>query len=267
MSNIKGPIKDIPNELIKDYTMNGRIPIYDFYIEENTNTKILWNSELIEKLLFYFTPEKIKKKKHYFYEIWKRGEPYAEHRKPRGPCKLYVDAFEKYNIKSKNIAVIGSTSPWLECIAINCGAKSVTTVEYIVPEVKHDKIKSISYYEEFKKSNIKYDAILSFSSIEHSGLGRYGDELDPNGDIKALDDIYNSLSDEGLLYLGIPIGPDALSWNANRIYGKIRLPFLLKKFNVLEWFGCTFEDCLKLPKGKDWKSNYQPVILLKKKKN
>ena len=104
-----------------------------------------------------------------------------------------------------------------------------------------------------------------FSSIEHSGLGRYGDNLDPDGDIKAMKDIYNNLNDNGLLYLGIPIGPDALAWNANRIYGNIRLKKLFENFEVIEWFGCTLEDCLKLPKGKDWKSNYQPVIVLKKK--
>lgn len=30
----------------------------------------------------------------------------------------------------------------------------------------------------------KFDAIASFSSLEHIGLGRYSDELDPDGDFK-----------------------------------------------------------------------------------
>lgn len=262
--SIKGPQKNIPNNLKCEYTLNNKIPIYDCYLEDTLQNINIWENSLIEKLLFNFTPEKIRKEKHRFYDIWKRGEPYAEHRKPGGPCKLYTQAFDKYSIKDKKIAIIGSTSPWLECISLNFGAKSVTTVEYIVPQVNYPNLKAISYYEDFKNSNKKYDAILSFSSIEHSGLGRYGDNLDPNGDIKTLEDIYNNLEDNGLLYLGIPIGPDALVWNAHRIYGNIRLPYLFKKFEILEWFGCTFEDCLKLPKGKDWKSNYQPVIVLKK---
>ena len=53
--------------------------------------------------------------------------------------------------------------------------------------------------------------------------------------------------------------------DANRIYGNLRLPLLFEKFEVLEWFGCTFEESQKLPKGHDWRSNYQPVIVLKKK--
>jgi hypothetical protein len=265
MDIIKGPIRNIPEKLIKEYTMNGKIPIYDFYFKEKLTDKIIWNDELINKLLFHFTPDKIKNNKHKFYDIWKRGEPYTEHRKPGGACKLYVSAFEKFPINDNEVAIIGSTSPWLECISINCGAKSVTTVEYIIPEVEHPKIKAISYYKDFINSDKKYDCILSFSSIEHSGLGRYGDILDPDGDLKAMNDIYDNLKDDGLLYLGIPVGPDAVAWNANRIYGNIRLPYLCQKFEIIKWFGCTLQDCLKLPKGKDWKSNYQPVIVLKKK--
>ena len=261
---MKGPVKNIPNKLKNSFTLDNKIPIYDYYFRDNIIEKVIWDTTLIEKILFNFTPEKIRQEKHKFYDIWKRGEPYAEHRKPGGPCKLYVNAFNKYPINNKNVAIIGSQSPWLECICLNSDAKSVTTVEYNVPEVNYPKLKAISYYKDFKNTNIKYDCILSFSSIEHSGLGRYGDELDPYGDIKTMDDIYNNLDDRGLLYLGIPIGPDALSWNANRIYGNIRLPILLEKFKILEWFGCTFDEALRLPKGKDWKSNYQPVIVLKK---
>ena len=38
-----------------------------------------------------------------------------------------------------------------------------------------------------------YDIVIQYSSIEHSGLGRYGDYLDPEGDLKAMNDIYDNL--------------------------------------------------------------------------
>ena len=66
----------------------------------------------------------------------------------------------KYSIKNKNIAVIGSTSPWLECIALNFGAEQVTTVEYIVPKVNYPKLKAISYYKDFKNYSRVYKYIL-----------------------------------------------------------------------------------------------------------
>jgi hypothetical protein len=44
---------------------------------------------------------------------------------------------------------------------------------------------------QFRKSYLSdtlgmFDAIVTFSSVEHSGLGRYGDALNPWGDIIAI---------------------------------------------------------------------------------
>ena len=35
------------------------------------------------------------------------------------------------------------------------------------------------------EQKLNFDAVVSFSSIEHSGLGRYGDALNPWGDLIA----------------------------------------------------------------------------------
>ena len=35
----------------------------------------------------------------------------------------------------------------------------------------------------FKKDNDKFDAVVSYSSLEHSGLGRYFDMINPWSDI------------------------------------------------------------------------------------
>ena len=67
------------------------------------------------------------------------------------------------------MAVIGSISPWIEVILLNY-ENNVTTVEYNVPDSKTEKIKSLSYWD-FIKTEKKYDCIITFSSIEHSGLG------------------------------------------------------------------------------------------------
>ena len=262
---MKGPIKNIPKDLLKEYTMNNQIPVYNYWFDESSNKTITWPNDLINTIKIHYTREKIMNNSHKILSIWKdRGEPYPDHR-IGGACLLLQQSFNKYPIANQKIAVVGSTKPWIECICLNNESSSVTTVEYNVPKCQDDRINMMNYYNDFKDKNGNFDSIISYSSIEHSGLGRYGDILDPDGDLKAMKDIYNNLKEDGLLYLGIPVGPDGLSWNANRIYGKIRLPLLLEKFEILEWFGCTFEKALKLPKGHDWKSNYQPVIVLKKK--
>jgi len=252
---IKGPIKNIPNNLIKQFTMNNKIPIYKVYKDESLTggKKIVWTNNEIETMKKHYTKKNILNHKHQLLSVWKHGgEPYPDHR-IGGACLLLCKAFNHFlkdNIKHKKIAIIGSTKPWIESILLNYGAE-VTTVEYNVPICNHPKIKCISYYDDFKKNNVKYDIIVTYSSVEHSGLGRYGDYIDPDGDITAMNDIYNNLKNDGLLFWGGPIGPDALVWNCNRVYGSTRLPILFNKFNILKWFGCTLEKALKLLNGND----------------
>ena len=55
--------------------------------------------------------------------------------------------------------------------------------------------------------------------IEHIGLGRYGDPLDPRGDLRAARELRRVLAPGGLLLLAVPIGWPCLCFNAHRIYG------------------------------------------------
>jgi hypothetical protein len=73
-----------------------------------------------------------------------------------------------------------------------------------------------------------FDFVVSFSSIEHSGLGRYGDPLDPIGDIREIEKILCWLKPGGLLFLGIPIGKDHIVFNLHKFYGQLRLPLIFQ---------------------------------------
>ena len=64
---------------------------------------------------------------------------------------------------------------------------------------------------------IKY--LSSLHAIEHFGLGRYGDRIDPNGWKDALEAMSHKLSEGGKLYLSVPIGiNERLCFNAHRIF-------------------------------------------------
>jgi hypothetical protein len=73
-----------------------------------------------------------------------------------------------------------------------------------------------------------FDGVVSYSSIEHSGLGRYGDALNPWGDILSIARGYCLTTNTGFLYLGLPTnnGEDSILWNAHRVYGKLRWPLV-----------------------------------------
>lgn len=91
--------------------------------------------------------------------------------------------------------------------------------------------------DQIHSNPIKADFAFSISSFEHDGLGRYGDPLDPEGDLRAMRDLHKLMAEEGILFLAVPVGPDCLVWNAHRIYGPLRLPKLLKNWGFLGSYG------------------------------
>jgi SAM-dependent methyltransferase len=55
--------------------------------------------------------------------------------------------------------------------------------------------------------------------VEHVGLGRYGDPIDPGGDLKAMAELARILSPGGSLLFVVPVGGEAvIRFNAHRIY-------------------------------------------------
>lgn len=54
--------------------------------------------------------------------------------------------------------------------------------------------------------------------VEHIGLGRYGDPLDPEGDRKAMRELERVLAPEGTLLIVVPVGRPRVCFNAHRIY-------------------------------------------------
>lgn len=56
-------------------------------------------------------------------------------------------------------------------------------------------------------------------TIEHIGLGRYGDPIDPEGDLKAISELKRVLAKDGNLFFVTPLGKNSLiEFNAHRIY-------------------------------------------------
>jgi hypothetical protein len=215
--------RNMPEKFVQEFTMNKQIPIYDWYIDETVQTSVAWDDAMMAEYTNKFTLKNLE----------------DENVNLDGYCAshlIYKALGTVDNLSEKNVCIVGSQKPWIEFICLLKQVKSVTTVEYNPPVCNHPDIQIISY-DEFVNSSQVYDIIISYSSIEHSGLGRYGDDIDPAGDLNAMEAFYNHLIPNGLLFLGVPVGKDAVVWNAHRIYGNIRLPILLKGFQELEWWG------------------------------
>ena len=62
------------------------------------------------------------------------------------------------------------------------------------------------------------DSLSCMSVVEHIGLGRYGDKLDPLGDLKACGELSRVLASGGTLLYVVPVGKSRLEFNAHRVY-------------------------------------------------
>jgi SAM-dependent methyltransferase len=67
-----------------------------------------------------------------------------------------------------------------------------------------------------------YDVVLSLSTLEHFGLGRYGDEFDLDGDKKALREMVRILKSGGHLIFTTTLtkSQPSIGFNAHRIYSR-----------------------------------------------
>lgn len=235
------PIKTIPKELYNQFTENGTIPVYEWYWDNSysPDTPKEWSTRVISSNI-----RKIKKGKCGHYPL---TDPY-----------LYK-AFKAYQeeIRGKRIAIIGSLEPWYESVVLAYNAHPVT-IEYNTIACDDPRLE-IYTVEEFKNNTEKFDVILSISSIEHDGLGRYGDPINPYGDLEAMDTMKSMLNPGGLLFLAVPVCSDSITFNAHRTYGHIRLPMLLKGWKMVDSFGYSLSDLDKDPRKY---YAHQPVFVL-----
>jgi FkbM family methyltransferase len=199
--------------------MNGRLKVYEWYFDqpylEKKALSPVWSKEMVEQLI----------------TLAKQGQLGGNY----GILETNAlrDGLQHApGVKNGRVLVIGSEDPWVEACVLEAGAKEIVTLEYGEIISKHPKIKTMTPLQ-FRKSYLSdtlgtFDAIVTFSSVEHSGLGRYGDALNPWGDIIAIARAWCVTKQGGSLTIGVmyDYSNDCIRFNAGRWYGKVRFPYL-----------------------------------------
>lgn len=164
--------------------------------------------------------------------------------------------------------VIGALSPWAEAALLAIGAAHVTSVDFVNITTDHPQITTLRPYELYHQfldeslSPTAVDFIFTYSSLEHSGLGRYGDSLEPHGDITSLAKLHCLLADGGILFLALPVGLDRIEFNAHRIYGFKRLAVILALgFDLID---VVYHEYFRL-NVLDFDYLKEPIFVLQKK--
>jgi len=90
------------------------------------------------------------------------------------------------------------------------------------PAVSIDRVKFVKgQAQALPFADGRFKVITSLHAVEHFGLGRYGDTIDFEGDIKGLREIKRCLSDDGVAFISVPIHKPACArtqFHEQRIY-------------------------------------------------
>lgn len=115
----------------------------------------------------------------------------------------------------------------------NVDLVDIRPVSQNIPNVRFIQCDFTNTDEVIKKIGVeRYESVSSLHTIEHIGLGRYGDRIDPFLYKSFLRNLSLVLKPEGLLYLSCPVGKERVEFNAHRIFHPLKLKEELQKFGL-----------------------------------
>jgi hypothetical protein len=223
------PPKTVPADKMQAFTMNGKARIESLYFEQRYSGKQAlvnaWDKKDLGRRIA--TPDP------------KSATAGIDSYTP--DTSVYVDRVltnHSSSIRDKVGLVWGSERPWLEVLLARHRARLTLTVEYGDVDSTHPTIAATTpqqFGAYMLQNDRQFDFAFTYSSLEHSGLGRYGDVLNPVGDLEAAAQTWCALKPGGILFLGVPSvdassSSDVLVWNAHRFYGPHRLAKMFAGF-------------------------------------
>jgi hypothetical protein len=207
----------IPEEILGYFTLSGLIPVVyrrrfaNLYMGDNALTN-KWSEEYVNGIVNDAVNDKL------------RGTYGGQE------VRRMKDLLTNYDLSGKTVLVVGSEIPWIEALCLVAGASKVTTLDYGDIISQHPLLETLTplqFRRKYEDGQLSFDAVIAFKTIEHSGLGRYGDALNPWGDILTSARAWCVTKDGGVMILGLPGGrQDGIIFNEHRVYGKYRWPLI-----------------------------------------
>lgn len=155
---------------------------------------------------------------------------------PVEPIYFYQDAWAFEKIAHRNPK---------QHVDVGSHHKYVSLLSKIVPVTMVD-IRPLSISMDtisFRKGTItelpfedrSLESISSLCVVEHIGLGRYGDPLDPDGTTKAISELCRVLAPGGHLYISLPVGDKSfVAFNAGRVLSLKEFRALIQPLRIVE---------------------------------
>lgn len=163
--------------------------------------------------------------KHYFMQdLWGARKVFASGVKQHFDIGSRIDGFVAHCLCFTNVTL-------LDIRKLDVSVRGLSFVQTNCMDMKNVESGSIG-------------SLSTLHAIEHFGLGRYGDPIDPRGHEKALREIQRVTAPGGNIYLGVPIGEQRLEFNGHRIFDPATILGLFPGFELVEFAVVDDADAL-----------------------
>ena len=224
-------------------------------MDKNMNIKKIQNKirfklKMWFKFIFilpdYFTFRSKDISKHCVFSIWNVYPCLTDKTKKTHFEKQYIyhSAWAVRCIKNINPQLHSDFGSILYFSTILSAFIPVDFYDYRVANIELSNLKS--KFSDLTNIKIESNSLLSVScmhTIEHVGLGRYGDPIDPEGDLKAISELKRITKKNGALLIVVPIGRiQSVVFNAHRIYEYNKFISYFDGFELVEFSYIPEED-------------------------
>lgn len=227
-SVLKGFLKyprQIP-EALKKFECDKKI-----YNKMNSNKNFRINKSYLYPMLFDYNQSAGDIGQYFYQDLWAAKKIFMNNPKCHYDIGSRVDGFILALLSFRDVTLI-DIRPFKENIP---GLNFIQADATNLNSIKDDSLESLS----------------ALCSLEHFGLGRYGDKIDPDSCFKAFKAIQRVMSPGGKFYLSVPVAKhDRLEFNAHRVFSPSTIiaefsQMTLKEFKIQKVSGKTIYNPLE----------------------
>lgn len=101
----------------------------------------------------------------------------------------------------------------------------VLDIRAMPEKIRNVVFRQVDFMQESDPLTDYCDSVSCLHALEHFGLGRFGDPLDPEGHLKGFRNLQRIVKTGGRCYLSVPMGPQRIEFDAHRVFS---LAYLLR---------------------------------------
>lgn len=165
---------------------------------------------------------------------------------------FFQDCWGFHNVARRKPSLhvdIGSTALLVGCFAAVAPTISVDFRPLVARTFGLKSMRGSIVELPFKDNSL--ESITSLCVIEHIGLGRYGEPLDPHGTARAARELGRVLRPGGHLYVSVPCGVRGVAFNAHRIFSREEVVRLFDALKLEEFVLVGNHGVIESPEATD----------------